>query len=68
MRSALAYVALAATFVQQVVTVPTVGLPARGNRNVHWVDTWATMPQLTEVGNLPPAPYVCVSIYSGGAF
>ena len=24
----------------------------------HWVDTWATMPQLTEPANLPPAPYV----------
>ncbi|KFY75707.1 hypothetical protein V499_04333 [Pseudogymnoascus sp. VKM F-103] len=57
MRSALAYVALAATFVQQAVTAPTVGLPAHGSKNVHWVDTWATMPQLTEVGNLPPAPY-----------
>ncbi|KFY35014.1 hypothetical protein V494_06275 [Pseudogymnoascus sp. VKM F-4513 (FW-928)] len=57
MRSALAYVALAATFVQQAVAVPTVGLPAHGNKNAHWVDTWATMPQLCEVGNLPPAPY-----------
>jgi hypothetical protein len=23
-----------------------------------WVDTWATMPQLTESANLPPAPFV----------
>ncbi|MGW7265876.1 SGNH/GDSL hydrolase family protein [Streptomyces sp. NPDC054842] len=23
----------------------------------HWVDTWASMPQLTEPGNLPPAPF-----------
>ncbi|CZR68568.1 related to lysophospholipase L1 and related esterases [Phialocephala subalpina] len=23
----------------------------------HWVDTWTTMPQLTEPANLPPAPY-----------
>lgn len=68
MRSALAYVAVAATFIQQVVTVPAVGLPRHESRNVHWVDTWATMPQLTEVANLPPAPYVCVSIYSCGAF
>lgn len=63
MRSALACVALAATFVQQVVAAPTVGLPVHGgpgSKNVHWVDTWATMPQLTEVGNLPPAPYVSV--------
>jgi hypothetical protein len=25
----------------------------------HWVGTWASMPQLTEPANLPPAPYVC---------
>jgi lysophospholipase L1-like esterase len=23
----------------------------------HWVDTWTAMPQLTEPGNMPPAPY-----------
>ncbi|KAJ4331475.1 hypothetical protein N0V95_009880 [Ascochyta clinopodiicola] len=23
----------------------------------HWVDAWASMPQLTEPGNLPPAPF-----------
>jgi lysophospholipase L1-like esterase len=23
----------------------------------HWVDTWVSMPQLTEPGNLPPAPF-----------
>lgn len=23
----------------------------------HWVDTWVSMPQLTEPANLPPAPY-----------
>ena len=23
----------------------------------HWVDSWASMPQLTEPGNLPPAPF-----------
>ncbi|KFY28242.1 hypothetical protein V493_03032 [Pseudogymnoascus sp. VKM F-4281 (FW-2241)] len=41
----------------QAVAVPTSSLPRHGSKNVHWVDTWATMPQLTEVGNLPPAPY-----------
>ncbi|PVI04432.1 hypothetical protein DM02DRAFT_624927 [Periconia macrospinosa] len=25
--------------------------------NGHWIDTWATMPQLTEPANLPPAPF-----------
>lgn len=27
--------------------------------NGRWSDTWATMPQLTEPANLPPAPFVC---------
>ena len=25
--------------------------------NGHWIDTWASMPQLTEPANLPPAPF-----------
>lgn len=32
--------------------------PSKG----HWIDAWATMPQLTEPANLPPAPFVCISI------
>ena len=24
----------------------------------HWVDIWASMPQLTELANLPPVPFV----------
>jgi lysophospholipase L1-like esterase len=31
---------------------PTAPPPA-----AHWVNTWAAMPQLTEPGNLPPAPF-----------
>lgn len=58
MRSTLAYIALAATFAQQVVTVPTHGPAPHGKPNAHWVDSWATMPQLTEVSNLPPSPFV----------
>lgn len=27
--------------------------------NGRWIDTWASMPQLTEPANLPPAPFVC---------
>ncbi|KAG0646090.1 hypothetical protein D0Z07_8161 [Hyphodiscus hymeniophilus] len=27
------------------------------NPNLHWVDTWTTMPQLTEFANLPPPPF-----------
>jgi hypothetical protein len=30
--------------------------------NGHWIDAWASMPQLTEPANLPPAPFVC-SVY-----
>lgn len=29
--------------------------------NGHWVDTWVSMPQLTETSNLPPAPYTQTS-------
>ncbi|MFE2066922.1 SGNH/GDSL hydrolase family protein [Streptomyces sp. NPDC059467] len=30
---------------------------ARTAQGRHWVNTWTGMPQLTEVGNLPPAPF-----------
>ncbi|MER5526226.1 SGNH/GDSL hydrolase family protein [Streptomyces sp. NPDC002677] len=30
---------------------------AQPDRGSHWVNTWTGMPQLTEVGNLPPAPF-----------
>lgn len=29
----------------------------------HWVDAFATMPQLTEPANLPPAPFVRYPIH-----
>lgn len=29
--------------------------------NGHWIDTWASMPQLTEPSNLPPAPFVRIT-------
>ena len=29
----------------------------------HWVDTWVSMPQLTEPANLPPAPFVGLPSY-----
>ncbi|KAJ2933550.1 hypothetical protein H1R20_g3562, partial [Candolleomyces eurysporus] len=32
-----------------------VSLPSRGSNR--WVDAWASMPQLTELHNLPPAPF-----------
>lgn len=25
----------------------------------HWVSVWASMPQMAEPANLPPAPFVC---------
>lgn len=34
--------------------------PAQGR----WIDTWVSMPQLTEPGNLPPAPFVSSSPWS----
>jgi lysophospholipase L1-like esterase len=33
------------------------GAAARPVANGHWVPTWVSMPQLTEPGNLPPAPF-----------
>ncbi|MEU2623130.1 SGNH/GDSL hydrolase family protein [Streptomyces sp. NPDC007157] len=30
---------------------------AQSYRGSHWVNTWTGMPQLTEPGNLPPAPF-----------
>jgi hypothetical protein len=34
--------------------------------NGHWIDAWATMPQLTEPANLPLAPFVrCLYHYIG---
>jgi lysophospholipase L1-like esterase len=34
----------------------TAGRP-QPDRGAHWVHTWVSMPQLTEPGNLPPAPF-----------
>jgi lysophospholipase L1-like esterase len=31
--------------------------PGAAHRAAHWVDSWVSMPQLTEPGNLPPAPF-----------
>jgi lysophospholipase L1-like esterase len=33
------------------------GDPAIPRTGSHWVDTWVSMPQLTEPGNMPPAPF-----------
>lgn len=37
---------------------PTYGGITPKPRDGHWVDTWGTMPQLTEPANLPPPPFV----------
>jgi hypothetical protein len=31
---------------------------SRQDTGSQWVDTWTSMPQLVEPGNLPPAPFV----------
>jgi lysophospholipase L1-like esterase len=33
------------------------GEPAAFEKDGHWVNTWAAMPQLTEPGNMPPPPF-----------
>ncbi len=33
------------------------GIEAAASIPEHWVDTWVSMPQLTEPANLPPAPF-----------
>ncbi|MEV7098255.1 SGNH/GDSL hydrolase family protein [Amycolatopsis sp. NPDC051045] len=43
-------------FFLAVLTVLFVGASARP-APAHWVATWTSMPQLTEPGNLPPAPF-----------
>jgi hypothetical protein len=49
-RSALSGLLLCSSFV---------GVKCAGeSSDKHWVDIWATMPQLVEPANLPPAPYV----------
>jgi lysophospholipase L1-like esterase len=36
---------------------PASGYASPATAGAHWVGTWAAMPQLTEPGNMPPAPY-----------
>jgi lysophospholipase L1-like esterase len=37
--------------------VAAVGGATQAASGDHWVDTWTAMPQLTEPGNMPPAPF-----------
>ncbi|WP_371657868.1 SGNH/GDSL hydrolase family protein [Streptomyces sp. NBC_00280] len=66
-RAALAYAVATCVFVLALVVAssavvalvksppPTVAEPARSGPR--WVNTWTSMPQLTEPGNMPPAPF-----------
>ncbi|MFL6076338.1 MAG: SGNH/GDSL hydrolase family protein [Mycobacteriales bacterium] len=49
--------AMAAAVVTALPHAPAVGDPVSPRAYAHWVDSWASMPQLTEPGNLPPAPF-----------
>ncbi len=40
-----------------VLDRPAPDAPAAGGGRDHWVNTWVSMPQLTEPHNLPPAPF-----------
>src|SRR5262245_34810220 len=31
-------------------------------QDAHWVDTWTSMPQLTEPGNMPPPPFTGTNV------
>ncbi len=47
-------IAVAAAAPLTRATTPTPATPSQAD---HWVDTWVSMPQLTEPGNMPPAPF-----------
>jgi lysophospholipase L1-like esterase len=38
------------------------GIPDRAHLDEHWVDTWVSMPQLTEPGNMPPPPFTGTNV------
>jgi lysophospholipase L1-like esterase len=40
-----------------VPALTSAGQASSPTRTGHWINTWASMPQLTEPHNLPPAPY-----------
>lgn len=63
---ATAAVMLTAALVAASFTVPVTGAdgapraaggPAAPKISGHWVDSWVSMPQLTEPGNMPPPPF-----------
>jgi lysophospholipase L1-like esterase len=47
-----------ATLAAAVVATPLAARTSGGGHPAsHWVDTWVSMPQLTEPGNMPPPPF-----------
>lgn len=55
---ALALVVTTSAVAALVLRAKPVNGPAdTGTSSRHWVNTWTSMPQLTEPGNLPPAPF-----------
>lgn len=66
-RAALAYlvatcvfvlaVAVASSAVVALVASPQSAVAGPARSAPHWVNTWTSMPQLTEPGNMPPAPF-----------
>jgi lysophospholipase L1-like esterase len=57
-RTFIAALAAAGTLAAVTVTVAGgSGGPAVGGGAAQWVHTWVSMPQLTEPGNMPPAPF-----------
>ncbi len=47
----------AAAMVATPLSGTSAGNPAIPRTGSHWVDTWVSMPQLTEPGNMPPTPF-----------
>ena len=54
-RTAIAATASALSAIAATNSAHAEGSPTRPGS--HWVNTWTAMPQLTEPGNLPPAPF-----------
>ncbi|WP_373431275.1 SGNH/GDSL hydrolase family protein [Streptomyces turgidiscabies] len=50
-------VVVASSVVVALVRSPQATAAGSGRYAPHWVNTWTSMPQLTEPGNMPPAPF-----------
>jgi lysophospholipase L1-like esterase len=47
---------------QAIGGVSPAGSPDPAHLDEHWVDTWVSMPQLTEPGNMPPPPFTGTNV------